>query len=88
MSNEVKAAKCLPLCSCLGTQVAWKEASDSSVLSISLYAGHTVEALMQEPSAQGGWADLDLWQRVEVARGVLAGGVHALMKMRPWVSQQ
>lgn len=56
------------------------------MMSVSLYAGRTVEALLQEPAAAGGWADLQLWQRVEVARDVLAGGVHALMRMRPWVS--
>jgi hypothetical protein len=83
----VKAARSLPDCSCLGHQVAWKEAADGSMLSVSLYAGRTVEALLQGPAAHGGWADLALWQRVEVARDVLAGGVHALLRMRPWVSQ-
>ena len=86
MSNETKAAKALPNCSSLGHQVAWQDAQDGSVLSLSLYAGPTVEALLQQPVAQGGWSGLSLQQRVEVARDVLAGGVHALIKMRPWVS--
>lgn len=86
VSNEVKAARSFPDCSCLGHQVAWREADDGSMVSASLHAGRTIEALLQEPAAGGGWADLQLWQRVEVARDVLAGGVHALMRMRPWVS--
>jgi hypothetical protein len=86
MSNEVKAARSLPDCSCLGHQVAWREAGDGRVMSVSLYAGHTVETLLQEPMASGGWADMQLCQRVEVVRDVLAGGIHALTKMRPWVS--
>jgi len=56
------------------------------MMCVSLYAGRTVEALLQEPAARGGWADLNLQQRVEVAREVLAGGLHALSKLRPWVS--
>lgn len=88
VSNEVKAARSLPDCSSLGHHVAWKDGADGSMLSVSLYAGCSVETLLQLPAAKGGWADLDLQQRVEVARDVLAGGVLALIKMRPWVSWQ
>lgn len=86
VSNEVKAARSLPNCSCLGHQVAWKDAPDGSMMCVSLYAGRTVEALLQEPATKGGWSDLNLQQRLEVAREVLAGGLHALSKLRPWVS--
>jgi hypothetical protein len=86
LANEVKAAKSVPHSSSLGQQLAWQEAADGRALSVSIYAGPTVEALLQEPAARGGWADLQLWQRVEVVRDLLAGGVHALMRMRPWVS--
>lgn len=87
IAAEVRAAVCLPTNHWLTPLLAWRKDISGNVVAASLYAGPTVEQLLQRPAAQGGWLGLPVHELVEVCRMVLAGVLKALEVMSPMVRE-